>query len=100
MRAENKQPVFEAVAVRGEGVVETFLVLVALTFEQIDRTYLLRDKIGLDRQAFVEEVRRCLVDPPRIEDILPNGSAKGGGNKGGSGTGGTPGNPSTMAGGA
>jgi hypothetical protein len=102
MRAENKQPVFEAIAVRGEGVVETFLVLVALTFEQIDRTYLLRDKIGLDRQAFVEEVRRCLVDPPRIEDILPAKSgAKGGGRKGGAGEGGTSGDdPSSMAGGA
>jgi mutual gliding-motility protein MglA len=101
MRSEDKQPVFEAIAVRGEGVVETFLVLVALTFEQIDRTYLLRDKIGLDRQAFVEEVRRCLVDPPRIEDILPQ---RGGGRAarkepGGSGNG-TPGDPSTMAGGA
>src|SRR5256714_2244284 len=101
MRSEDKQPVFEAIAVRGEGVVETFLVLVALTFEQIDRTYLLRDKIGLDRQAFVEEVRRCLVDPPRIEDILPpKDGAKGGGRKGGAGEGGTSGDPSSMAGGA
>jgi hypothetical protein len=80
-------------------VVETFLVLVALTFEQIDRTYLLRDKIGLDRQAFVEEVRRCLVDPPRIEDILPQRAGNGAGRKAGSG-GGSPGDPSTMAGGA
>jgi len=100
MRAENKQPVFEAIAVRGEGVVETFLVLVALTFEQIDRTYLLRDKIGLDRQAFVEEVRRCLVDPPRIEDILPRGEKGAPKDKDGSGGGGAPGDPSTMAGGA
>ena len=64
MRAEGKQPVFEATAVRGEGVVETFLALVDLTFEQIDRVYLLGDKLGLDRHSFVEEVRRCLVDPP------------------------------------
>jgi hypothetical protein len=101
MRGENKQPVFEAIAVRGEGVVETFLALVDLTFEAIDETYLLRDKIGLDRQAFIEEVRRCLVDPPRIEDVLP---PRGGGNggKNGSGTGGSGGgsNPSPMAGGA
>jgi mutual gliding-motility protein MglA len=101
MRAENKQPVFEAVAVRGEGVVETFLVLVALTFEQIDRTYLLRDKIGLDRQAFVEEVRRCLVDPPRIEDILPQRDAgKPARKEKAEGGGGTSGDPSSMAGGA
>src|SRR4051812_9329929 len=65
MRKENKQPVYEAVAVRGEGVVETFLGLVDLTFEQIDKHYLLSDKLGLDRQKFVDEVRRCLVDPPR-----------------------------------
>src|SRR2546425_6974591 len=98
MRAEDKQPVFEAVAVQGEGVVETFLALVDLTFEAIDKTYLLRDKIGLDRQAFIEEVRRCLVDPPRIEDLLPpRGGGKNGSGAGGSGVGG---DPSSMAGGA
>src|SRR5205807_4729436 len=67
MRKEGKQPVYEAVAVRGEGVVETFLGLVELTFEQIDRIYLLSDKIGLDRRSFVEDVRRCLVDPPPLK---------------------------------
>ena len=66
MRKENKQPVYEAVAVRGEGVVETFLGLVDLTYEQIDKVYLLSQKTGLDRRAFLEEVRRCLVDPPQI----------------------------------
>jgi signal recognition particle receptor subunit beta len=64
MRKEGKQPVYEAIAVRGEGVVETFLGLVDLTFEQIDKVYLLTEKLGLDRRAFVDEVRRCLVDPP------------------------------------
>ena len=64
MRRENKQPVFEAVAVRGEGVVETFLGLVELTFEHVDKVYMLSQKVGLDRRAFVDEVRRCLVDPP------------------------------------
>jgi mutual gliding-motility protein MglA len=67
MRDEGKQPVFEAIAVRGEGVVETFLSLVDLTFEQIDRVYLLGEKLGLNRHSFVEEVRRCLVDPPPEE---------------------------------
>ena len=64
MRKEGKQPVYEAVAVRGEGVVETFLGLVGLTFEQIDKHYFLSEKLGLDRRAFVEEVKKCLVDPP------------------------------------
>jgi mutual gliding-motility protein MglA len=67
MRREDKQPVYEAVAVRGEGVVETFLGLVDLTFEQIDRVYQLSQKIGLDRRAFVEELRKCLLDPPPLK---------------------------------
>ncbi len=64
MRKENRQPVYEAVAVRGEGVVETFLGLVEMTFDHVDKVYQLSQKIGLDRQAFVDELRRCLVDPP------------------------------------
>jgi len=47
-----------------------------LTFEQIDKTYLLSQKIGLDRRAFVDEVRRCLVDPP-----LKSGPPGGGGER-------------------
>src|SRR3954467_6589352 len=68
MRREGKQPVYQAVAVRGEGVVETFLGLVDLTFEQIDKVYMLSQKIGLDRRAFVEELRKCLLDPPPLKD--------------------------------
>jgi signal recognition particle receptor subunit beta len=68
MRKEGKQPVYEAIAVRGEGVVETFLGLVDLTIDKIDKHYLLSDKLGLDRRVFVEEVRRCLVDAPPAED--------------------------------
>src|SRR3989440_8375135 len=64
MRRENKQPVYEAVAGEGEGVVETFLGVVELTFEQIDKNYLLFQKIGVGPRAFVDEVRKCLVDPP------------------------------------
>src|SRR6267142_1194059 len=75
MRRENKQPVYEAVAVRGEGVVETFLGLVELTFEQIDKVYLLSQKIGLGRRAIVDEVRRCLVDPP-VKSGPPGGGGE------------------------
>ena len=61
-------------AVRGEGVVETFLGLVDLTFEQIDKNYLLSEKLGLDRHGFLDEVRRCLVDPPKNGDPEKKGS--------------------------
>jgi mutual gliding-motility protein MglA len=70
MRAENKEPVFEAIAVRGEGVVETFLALVDLTFEQIDKQYLVSSKLGVSREGFLEEVRRCFVDAPTVEEFL------------------------------
>ena len=77
MRREGKQPVFEAIAIQGEGVVETFLALVELTFERIDKVYLLGDKLGLNRQNFVEEVRRCLVDPPAAGTLLtPSGGTR------------------------
>ena len=51
---------------------ETFLGLVSLTFDNIDRVYHLSDKLGLDKRGFVEEVRRCLVDPPE-QDGVENG---------------------------
>ena len=44
-------------------------------FDQIDKHYLLSEKLGLDRRAFVEEVRRCLVDPPAVKDGDPKGKA-------------------------
>jgi signal recognition particle receptor subunit beta len=71
MRAEGKEPDFEATAVRGEGVVETFLALVDLTFEQIDKQYMVSSKLGVTRDGFLEEVRRCFVDPPAVEQFLP-----------------------------
>ena len=64
MRREARQPVFEAIAVQGIGVVETFLALVEATYARIDKVYLLGEKLGLTRQGFVEEVRRCFIDPP------------------------------------
>ena len=67
MRREGRQPVFEAIAVQGIGVVETFLELVDLTFARIDRVYHLSEKLSLTRQEFIEEVRRCLIDPPELE---------------------------------
>jgi mutual gliding-motility protein MglA len=69
MKTEGRQPVYEAVAVRGEGVLETFLGLVSLTFDNIDRVYHLSDKLGLDKRGFVDEVRRCLVDPPEQDGV-------------------------------
>src|SRR5437016_12149874 len=49
MRKENKQPVYEAVAVQGEGVVETFLGLGAMTCDHVDRGDQLCEEVGVRR---------------------------------------------------
>ena len=50
-----------------EHVLTDVLGLVDLTFDQIDKHYLLGEKLGVDRRLFVEELRRCLVDPPAVD---------------------------------
>ncbi|PNU19941.1 GTPase [Geothermobacter hydrogeniphilus] len=46
-------PVFCASALKGWGVVETFRRLVALTYARLDSRFLLEERHGLDRDAFV-----------------------------------------------
>ena len=53
-----KEPVFTAVAMRNEGVVETFLGLVFLTWRALDHQHDLSGKFGLDGNAFLDEVGR------------------------------------------
>ena len=66
MRRESRRPVYEACATSGEGVVETFLGLVALLHETLDREQGLSARLGLPRQAFLEEVRSVLRDAPPL----------------------------------
>lgn len=63
MRRESRRPVFEAVATRGEGVVETFVGLAGLLYETLDREQGLSARLGLPRGAFIEELRRCFDLP-------------------------------------
>ena len=66
MRRESRRPVYEACATTGEGVVETFLGLCALLHETLDREQGLSARLGLSRQAFLEELRGVLRDPPPL----------------------------------
>lgn len=57
---ESHEPVFRAIAIRGEGVRETFLALLALVWERLDRRGLLSEPFGLDAQAAVDAIARAL----------------------------------------
>lgn len=60
---ESQEPVFRATAIRGEGVRETFLALLALVWERLDRRRQLSDHLGLDAPAAVNAVARALGWP-------------------------------------
>jgi signal recognition particle receptor subunit beta len=48
-----REPIFKAVATRGEGVLETFLGLAELTWKGLDRAHDLERKLGISRKAFM-----------------------------------------------
>ena len=66
MRHESRRPVFEAVATRGEGVVETFLGLASLVYATLDEEQGLTASVGLSPDAFIEELRAAFIEPPPL----------------------------------
>lgn len=52
-----REPVYKAVALRGTGVVETFLGLTDLTWRHLEAKHQLKEKFGLDPDDFLGEVR-------------------------------------------
>ncbi|HJK89662.1 MAG TPA: gliding motility protein [Polyangiaceae bacterium LLY-WYZ-15_(1-7)] len=51
------EPVFKAVAIRGVGVIETFLGLTDLTWRALEEKHSLHEKFGLDPDEFLRDVR-------------------------------------------
>lgn len=56
LAAQGKEPVYLAVATRGEGVAETFVGLLNLTWQRLEAEHQLSKKFGLDADAFLEDV--------------------------------------------
>jgi signal recognition particle receptor subunit beta len=54
------EPIFPAVATRGEGVVETFLGLASATWGQVDEKLSLEARHGLSREEFLTKLARDL----------------------------------------
>ncbi len=60
MAAKGKEPVFKAVALRGVGVMDTFLGLAELTWRRLEATHQLHEKFGLDPDVFLSGMRERL----------------------------------------
>jgi len=58
--SKGKEPVYEATAIEGVGVAETFLGLADLTWSKLESRYSLREKFGVERADFMNHVRRSL----------------------------------------
>ena len=57
---KGKEPVYEAVALRGVGVLETFYGLLEATWAHLEREHQLADKFGVDPETVKREVREKL----------------------------------------
>jgi len=68
VRQAAREPIYTAVAIRGEGVVETFLGLAALMYDRLDAEHDLKGRVGMARDEFLSELAqafgRTLADVP------------------------------------
>jgi len=60
MAQRGREPVFKAVALRGNGVMETFYGLLDLTWNSLEAEHQLAMKFGIDPKSFLDEVRARL----------------------------------------
>jgi signal recognition particle receptor subunit beta len=70
LAAQGREPVYLAVATRGEGVVESFLGLLYLTWSALDAEHDLNKKFGFDSERFLSEVAHHLGDPRSLSEVL------------------------------
>jgi len=70
LAAQGREPVYLAVATRGEGVVESFLGLLHLTWSALEAEHALGKKFGFDSHAFLADVAAKLNDRRSVSEIL------------------------------
>ncbi len=54
---KGKEPVFKAVALRGQGVLETLVGLLEIAWMRIEKEHQLADKLGLREEVVIDELR-------------------------------------------
>lgn len=70
MAAQGKEPVYLAVALKGHGVVDTFVALLHLTWQLLDSRHDLVRKFGFDTAEFFSDVLGKLNDPRPLSTVL------------------------------
>lgn len=70
LASKGREPVYLAVATRGQGVVESFIGLLHLTWSALDAEHDLNKKFGFDAEAFLANVAKKLGDPRPLPQIL------------------------------
>ena len=71
LAAKGREPVFKAVATRGEGVMETFFGLLEQTWHRLDAWHDLEGKFQVDGEELIDNLRRLLT-PPEIDPRGPS----------------------------
>ena len=56
IRSKSKEPVFKAIAVRGQGVLETLFALMRLAYRNLNVRHDFENKFGLDEQEFLRAI--------------------------------------------
>jgi signal recognition particle receptor subunit beta len=69
IRQKSKEPVFSAVAIRGEGVLETLFALLQLMFRNLSRQYEFESKFGLSEAEFLRAIFKR-VSPEHAAALL------------------------------
>src|ERR1700690_1167827 len=70
MAAQGKEPVYLAVATKGQGVVDTFIGLLHLTWQTLDVRHAFTEKFGFDTSAFFADVLNKLNDRRTLPEVL------------------------------
>ncbi|MEZ4375731.1 MAG: ATP/GTP-binding protein [Polyangiaceae bacterium] len=70
LAAQGREPVYLAVATRGEGVVESFIGLLHLTMSHLDAEHDLTGKFGISTQGLLEEVNQKLGMRKPVSEVL------------------------------
>jgi hypothetical protein len=70
LAAQGHEPVYMSVATRGQGVIETFIGLLYLTWSALDAEHDLSDKFHFDSEAFLHEVAHKLGQSRSVSQLL------------------------------
>jgi hypothetical protein len=67
---KGREPVFTAIAVKGDGVLESFFGLLHLTWSKLDAEHQLAKKLGMDGDKFLANAAQKLGYKGKVEDLL------------------------------